>query len=289
MRENFSLVYICPYCKSPLDIEKDLVVNGEVREGMLWCTNDQKQFPIRKGIPRLLVEMEQYSPVTAEVESRGERHIVVEDPELLPQHKTLKNKKEWEMRELNFKKLQTLVREENKKRILDLGSGNCWLASRLSPFYEVFALDSGSGPTGLELSDLHLEENYFERLQADPTNLPLGDKSFDVVICSAALNTHNPTLVIGEITRVLKEDGTLFIFDSEIYSTPEGAREALEESKSGFYPIYKRDLDKELKHLYDVRYFYADYGVRHSVKQHLKSLLTRKEYPGMPIIRARRK
>lgn len=292
MREKYSIIYACPKCHSALDIEKDVVISGEVREGRFFCAHDELQFPIKKGIPRLLLEENKaYEAVTTEVEEGGETHIIVEDPEYykgLP-YKSIKNKQEWELRRVNFEKLVSLLREDNKHRILDLGSGNCWLSNRLADYYEVFALDVNSGPTGLELSDIYFtKEKYFERVQGEPINLPLADKSFDVVICSAQLNHYNPEVVIAEITRVLRDNGVVYILDSQVYNTPEGVAKAREESKGTFAPLFKKDLDRALRNRYSVKYYYSDYGALWGLTRQVSSLLLRREYPSLPIIRAKK-
>ncbi len=290
MKEKYGILYACPYCKSPLDVEKDTVVSGEIREGSLVCAHDDKRFTIKKGIPRLVTrEEEEYEPVTSEVEEDGETHVIIEDPAFYPNLKSIKNKQEMEIRNKNYEKLLALLREENKQRVLEIGSGNCWLANRLADYYEVFALDTNTGPSGLEVSDIYFNaDKYFERVQGEPANLPLASKSFDVVVCSAALHKTNPEAALGEISRVLKDDGVLYIVDSAIYSTPEGARQAQEE-QPGSQPLYKKDLDKALKNRYDVKYYYPTYQRWWSLGQQVSSLLLRKEFPATPIIRARKR
>ncbi|MFQ5621521.1 MAG: class I SAM-dependent methyltransferase, partial [Candidatus Nanoarchaeia archaeon] len=225
-----------------------------------------------------------------EVEERGERVVII-DPEHYKElpYKSLKNKQEWELRKVNFETLMKHLREDNRKRILDLGSGSCWLSNKLADYYEVFALDINSGPTGLEISDIYFEDGkYFERVQGEITNLPIADKSMDVVILSAALSEYTPGVVIGEITRVLKEDGIMYIFDSKVYNTQEGAERAID-GEGSFYPLFKKDLDKELRNMYDIKYFFPNYGRWWGMSKYITSLVTRKEYPSYPIIRAQKR
>ena len=72
-------------------------------------------------------------------------------------------------------------------------------------------LDVGSGNTTLvDNRIVHMDIFRYEAIDliADASHLPFADRSFDAVFCDAVLeHVKNPFQVVGEFSRVLKEEG----------------------------------------------------------------------------------
>lgn len=58
MRESLVEYLICPICGKSISLKIRKKVKGEIIEGMLRCTK-LHSFPVKEGIPRMLVDKEQ--------------------------------------------------------------------------------------------------------------------------------------------------------------------------------------------------------------------------------------
>lgn len=89
-------------------------------------------------------------------------------------------------------------------RLLDIGSADRWIESRLPPGLDYVALDYPS--TGRDL--------YGGRpdVFADAAELPFPDNSFDAVLCLEVIeHVPTPARVMAEIARVLKPGGRAWL------------------------------------------------------------------------------
>lgn len=116
-------------------------------------------------------------------------------------------------------------------RILELGAGNCWLASRLARYgHRVLATDvSLDGSDGLGAYDAyrHLTKGSVDRAQAAMESLPLGAAQFDAVIANGSLHyASDVALPLLEARRLLRHKGLLLVLDSPTYRSA-GAGEAM--------------------------------------------------------------
>ena len=116
-----------------------------------------------------------------------------------------------------------LVKKFNiRGNILEIGAGSGWLSSYLSKnskIQKIYALDFSlvalqkSFP--IVANWLHADWNKIIRVQGDFHNLPFKEKSFDFVLCDAALHHSNdPAIILREVKRVLKPNG-VFLATSE--------------------------------------------------------------------------
>jgi len=104
---------------------------------------------------------------------------------------------------------------EQKKRILDVGTGTGFLAILLA--------ELGHDVTGIDISDgmLEVAREKAQKLglkirfmRGDAENLPFGDQTFDGVVCRHLLWTlPNPEKAISEWVRVTVEGGKIVIID----------------------------------------------------------------------------
>ncbi len=99
-------------------------------------------------------------------------------------------------------------RTGNKSTILDIGCGKGQ--------YEKIQLITGSKIVGLEI-DISLFPNspYFMPLVSDGVRLPFIGKCFDYLLCTGHVLGHLDKLgryaLLGEMSRVLKRDGSVFL------------------------------------------------------------------------------
>jgi len=109
------------------------------------------------------------------------------------------------------------IKLNKHKSLLDVGCGQCHWSKILTPYLDkpayVVGVDkdpswaNGSG----ELKRFFKEQAaWFELYQADATQLPFEDATFDLVTCQTLLiHVSNPSKAIEEMKRVLKPGGTI--------------------------------------------------------------------------------
>ena len=118
----------------------------------------------------------------------------------------------------HMEKILRFVKIRGKMRVLDLGCGSGYLSfpmAKNNPDSEVIGLDIVSDT--LEANRSKANEERIKNLsfvRYDGIDFPFEDQSFDLVVTRYALH-HFPDIEhsIGEMSRVLKEGGTLFISD----------------------------------------------------------------------------
>jgi ubiquinone/menaquinone biosynthesis C-methylase UbiE len=104
-------------------------------------------------------------------------------------------------------------------RILDLGSGNGWLAYRLTlRGHDVAAIDVHVDPfDGL---GAHVQYDVpMSAVQAEFDRLPVADRQIDMAVFNGSLHyTPDYEVSLREAMRVLKADGLVVILDTPTYS-----------------------------------------------------------------------
>lgn len=169
-----------------------------------------------------------------------------------------------------FTYFDQIVFNWDKKKILDVGCGG--------GFTSEFLAKRGAIVTGVDQSKKLVEVASqhskcqglnIEYLHADARNLPLEDRSFDIIICVDTLeHIQNYHKVLSEIYRLLRPSG-YFLFDTinktflarfvmiwvmeyllrkipvgvhdwQLFIPPEDLKKALE--KTGFIPVYLKGL-----------------------------------------------
>ncbi len=144
--------------------------------------------------------------------------------------------------EVNFHRLETdehlnniysdvIVALESKginlqgKSLLSLASGTCWLESRLLKLesFELKAVDFSRhrihdlAPKTLEYFDLGTED--ISLVHGDILSLELSNNTQDIVLLSQAFHhTNQPIQLLGEIKRVLKDNGVVIIVGEHYYN-----------------------------------------------------------------------
>jgi SAM-dependent methyltransferase len=162
---------------------------------------------------------------------------------------------EWRIRSQSFRALvRRVIRPFERStrvglRILDLGSGLCWLAYRLAlRGHEVAAIDLAAN----DFDGLGVHRHYdgsFLPVQAEFDNLPFADHTADIVIYNAAFHyatDYRTTLI--EAIRVLALNGYIVIMDSPLYrdhSSGAAMVEARDEAFETKYGLRAKEFGNE--------------------------------------------
>ena len=86
---------------------------------------------------------------------------------------------------------------ENTKTVIDVGSGNCFIAKRL--------IHGGKKVTSVDIKDQSLEPSV-QVTVFDGKTLPFGNKSFDVgLLLTVMHHTPSPEKIFREVARVSRE------------------------------------------------------------------------------------
>ena len=136
----------------------------------------------------------------------------------------------WRVRRASFSALLRVIGP--RRRVLDLGAGNGWLAYQL--------LRRGHSVTPVDLSDDEFDGlgalgNYpmaFDAYQADFAALPFAAAQFDLVIFNASLHyASDLARTIAEGLRMLAPGGRLVVMDSPLYHAAASGRTMLAEKQ----------------------------------------------------------
>lgn len=128
---------------------------------------------------------------------------------------TGRNVAAWRLRALHYLVMRAaLALLPHTRRVLDVGAGNGWLARRLARRHKVTALDVDATEAGLGAID----DPRIHRVCGDLEALPFRSGTFDVVVVAAALHyAIDIQRALGEMARVLRPGGALFLVDSPFY------------------------------------------------------------------------
>jgi SAM-dependent methyltransferase len=142
------------------------------------------------------------------------------------------------------------LREKIRGRVLDVGSGTCWLTAKISLLPtadQVFALDLSEKfmcTTGLRiLKYFNAELRKITFVISDFNEIPLEAESLDCVFLFATIHhSLSPIKTLQEVARCLKKKGVLMILENpcSVINIRQGRRRALELSKSVTEMAYTR-------------------------------------------------
>jgi SAM-dependent methyltransferase len=160
----------------------------------------------------------------------------------------------WRLRERSFEQLLTRIVQplatgwSRPLKILDVGSGNGWLADQLARRQHwIAAIDLsiddrdglGALPRYSEASRHGSAGGQILPLQAEFDCLPLSANQADLVIFNAALHySTDYRTTVAEALRVLRGDGTLVLLDSPVYHDAASGQQMLREREASFAATY---------------------------------------------------
>jgi ubiquinone/menaquinone biosynthesis C-methylase UbiE len=165
----------------------------------------------------------------------------------LPSVKTLGKKRHQSYQFLFDHVLQSI----NTRCILDLGSGDGWLSTRLAKRgYQVYSVDIDLDPAeGLMANRKYLTESLnLTSLRAEFDYLPLPDQSADVIIYSASFHYSGDfNVTLQEACRVLKTGGKIVIRDTPVFTYNHSGQFMLRDKNQEIRALYGVDLQQFIK------------------------------------------
>jgi SAM-dependent methyltransferase len=175
-----------------------------------------------------------------------------------------RNRHQWEIRARSYDYLMTHVLKPNFPtgggRILDLGSGNCWMSFRLAVAgYHPSAVDlltnDSDGLGAAEHYRRHLPK-LFPRFRAELAHLPFQNEQFDIIIFNASFHyAEDYEAALREALRCAKAGGIVVISDTPWYTGEESGKQMVAERQAFFLHRYGTTSDsiKSLEYLTDER------------------------------------
>lgn len=157
---------------------------------------------------------------------------------------TGRNDEAWRIRARSFdhfvRKILTPLEGRLRRplHMLDLGAGNGWMSWRLMQRgHHVMAVDIFTD----RLDGLGAIRRYaqLDAIAADFDQLPVPDKSFDLVIYNASLHySPNYARTLKEARRCVRPDGRIVVLDSPVYRKSEHGERMRSERQSFFERTY---------------------------------------------------
>lgn len=234
--------FACPLCRSELE-----VIGPDARR----CPQDGTVFERLQGIWRFLPParlayfqdfIQDYQTIRS-LENRGSQEAAYY--QALPDRDlTAQMSADWKIRSASFSALireviLPLEQQQPQAAVLDLGSGNGWLANRLAlRGLQVTALDLLTNDFD-GLGCFRFYQAHYTPVQAEFDHLPFVDGVNDLVIFNASFHyAVDYQLTLVEALRVLKPGGKLVILDTPVYRDGRSGQMMLQERTAKFVEQY---------------------------------------------------
>lgn len=251
MKRSLIFLLICPKCKSELKLLSSTFDNrGEIETGILSCVNCKQIYPIRDGIPRMLIN-------------------------ITHQKKTLESfYYEWshyngqlgDEKKIFLEETQIAEKEWAGKLVLDAGCG-------MGRFTKV-ALELGAEVVAIDLSESIIRTKELSKmydrlhvLQTDLLSLPFQEKIFDIVYSQGVIHhTPQPEKAFFNLAQLLRPGGILTVW---VYG------------KAGRYKNFKTNpLRKDHLHLKKISFLvWLVVLIRGLISNILRKVTTKLPYP----------
>ena len=209
MKENLIQYLICPKCSKDFSVKIIKMKSTEIIEGILICKK-RHRFPIKKGIPRLVVDKENVFVQTEESFSSKWRNYY----KTYHSKKWIESQKKWFLERFgwkNDKKLREFLK--TRSMILDAGTGvgNSAKLFSSNPKSQVFAIDA-SESVDFAYKKYGTSKNI-HFLQADIRKLPFKKKFFDFICSDQVLHhTKDTKSSFKGLTKLLNRNGMISIY-----------------------------------------------------------------------------
>lgn len=209
VKSNLLEYLICPKCSTKFSLSGKKTENNEIITGVLTCSKNHK-FPIKFGIPRLVVDSETDFVKTESAFSSKWKKF----------NKTYHNKKwydsqkKWFLERFGWKTLSDFNKFlESKKFILDAGTGVGNSAHLFSHNQksQVFAIDASESVIFAYKKYGKLPNIHF--IQTDIRKLPFKKNFFDFICSDQVLHhTKDTQSSFKYLTKFLQKCGTISIY-----------------------------------------------------------------------------
>jgi len=209
MRRELLNILACPRCGGKLKVEEPIYKRGHIWEGKLICRHCNSTFPIKGGVPRLMITDDDDMYFIA----RAYGYLFSAYFKGKFEKNTLYGATEEEEVEKFFSALGITPEELKGKRVLDVGCGAGRLVKNLGRYgAEVVGIDIH---TALEIPFQQcLEQSNVHIVQADLNHLPFSEK-FDIIWCEGVLSyIQNPRKGFSSLCSFLKENGRIYVWIS---------------------------------------------------------------------------
>ena len=215
----------CPACRKELTLDREVVEDGDVREGRLTCKACYSRYNIANGEALMLMSLPE-NDRWAQWEQKQELGLT-----------------EYESPDPDYKAYYDQVAAEFgafcqlRGTILDVGCG-----IEREPAYAI--RPPGSRYVGVD-PFVAEDARAFDFVQGLGEWLPFRAESFDRAVCATSLDHFpDPSRVLGEIRRVLKPSGRLCLWVG--VQNPEYLLETFEGASYGLGDLARRDHRREL-------------------------------------------
>ncbi len=200
---------ICPVCSRGLDLKASKKRGNEIFQGKLICSK-KHLFPIKRGIPRFVIDKEKDFVKTEDAFSSKWRNF----------NKTYHNKKwfdsqkKWFLDRFGWKSITNFNKFlKTRNRILDAGTGvgNSAKLFSLNPHTQVFAIDASDS---IEFAYKKYGKSLnIHFLQADIRKLPFKKGFFDFICSDQVLHhTKDTESSFKMLTKLLAKNGLISIY-----------------------------------------------------------------------------
>jgi ubiquinone/menaquinone biosynthesis C-methylase UbiE len=158
-------------------------------------------------------------------------------------------------RENRLAEMQEYAREvaghlKDGAAVLEVAPGPGYLSIELAKLgnYAITGMDISADFVEICRANARREQVKVTFVQGNVSAMPFGDAAFDFIVCSAAFkNFKEPVRAIGEMCRVLKDDGIALIIDMNRNAAKETLEAAAAKiSKSGFERWFVKSTFKNL-------------------------------------------
>lgn len=303
-----------PFDLDPLDVWGCPQCHARLRrqDERTWrCTFEERTYPLVDAIPRLFHEDER-DRAAADAEDFARTWAAddwsVPDDHLLtlPDVATGRHRARWEQKSAAVAVLRDLLSSHPRGRIGDLGAGIGWLSNVLRSWGHVpFAVDPCvDASVGLGRSRAYAHLGFpFPAAAGTLTHLPIQDGALDAAVCNASLHyVRDVDPVLGEVARVLRPGGVVYILNSPVHDDPRSARRAESDYRrrlrslgaaGGWVDAYthlvRDDLERALSRRFvSVTRIDPDYPPVFRALRRAKSALLRMELASFPVYAAER-
>jgi len=227
MRDEFPAAHLrCPNCRRDhtLVLVADERDTREVREGTLRCTNCHAEFPVRRGVGELMINVPEH--VRREAEGLGRFAETMQadgwTPDMIRQLPDVEDGY-WYVQGASINQLLREVPFVPGQTLLDIGSNTCWASNYFAVRgLRAIALDISLWEMqGLYSADYFIGDgtSYFERVLGSMNDMPLASNSLDYVYACEVLHHNDPDglrRTFEEAYRVLKPGGKMLVVNETL-------------------------------------------------------------------------